>query len=96
MKGARDKGFPLKQPPLTRVHALAIMDPRHDLLVWDGDAQLAAASSSTFLATGRGHIVLTRGDLLDHGVTLAGDGRRFAAGSGLKVDRILDAINEVR
>ncbi|MEN3225234.1 MULTISPECIES: hypothetical protein [Mycobacteriaceae] len=86
----------MKQPPLTRVHALAIMDPRHDLLVVDGDNRLTATSSSTFLGGASGRIVLTRGDLLDHGVALAGDGRRFAAGSGLIVDQLLDAINDVR
>ncbi len=97
-EGKRDREIPLKQPLLTRVHALAIMDPRHDLLVDEGDGRLTATSSSTFLAggRGRGRIVLARGDLLDHGVALAGDGRRFAAGSGLIVDQLLDAINDVR
>lgn len=47
-EGTRYREIPLKQPPLTRAHALAIMDPRHDLLVDEGDGRLTVTSSSTF------------------------------------------------
>lgn len=77
-------------PKVTRMHALAIMDPRHDLLIAD-DGELVVASASHLPASGR--IILARGDLLDHGIALAGDGSRFASGSASRIDNLLDKIN---
>lgn len=77
-------------PKVTRMHALAIMDPRHDLLIAD-DGELVVASSSRLPTSGR--IILARGDLLDHGIALAGGGARFASGSASRIDYLLDTIN---
>jgi hypothetical protein len=82
-------------PRVTAVHAAAVMDPRHDVLALV-DGALAVTSSAAFLAGGRGRIMLTRGDLLDHGLTLTPDGQRFAPGNGPALRRILDEINSVR
>lgn len=78
-------------PRVTRTHALAIMDSRHDLLLLVDDAELLVTSSATIPA--RGRIILTRGELLDAEVATTRDGSRFAPGSGEVVDRVLDFVN---
>lgn len=65
-------------PKVTRMHAFAIFDPRHDLLLADGGELVVASSTSE---ADRGRIILSRGDLLDHGITVTTDGRRFASES---------------
>lgn len=83
---------PKRPPRVTRMHALTVMDPRHDLLLLVDGAELVVASSSTMPTCGR--IILTRGELLDAEVSTTPDGSRFAAGSGEKVDRLLVVVND--
>jgi hypothetical protein len=66
-------------PRVTVAHAAAVMHPRHDVLALV-DGALAVTSSAAFLAGGRGRIILTRGDLLDHGLTLTPDGPTLRTG----------------
>jgi hypothetical protein len=82
-----------RRPRVTRVHAASIMEgPRDVLALIDG--RLTAIPLGAFLPGGRGRIVRTRGDLLDHAVTMTARAR-FSAGSGPVVDRILAGLNAV-
>ncbi|OHU47326.1 hypothetical protein BKG82_27120 [Mycobacteroides chelonae] len=72
---------------------LAVMDPRHDLLIAD-QGELVVASSSSLPASGR-ILLKLRGSTRRRGHAHA-SGTRFAPGIGLLVDGVLDRINNVQ
>lgn len=71
---------------VTRTHLLAILSGHADLLVEDDDGRLRVWSAQAWLDSGRGRIVITRGDLHDAGAEITGS--RAVAGAGPLLDRI--------
>ncbi|RCG16347.1 hypothetical protein DQ384_40095, partial [Sphaerisporangium album] len=89
-----------RPPRLTRVQVCALLvdppggHPPRTVLVATGDGVLHTSTPDAFWAEGCGRVVLTRAELLDAGIrTVPRSGGRLSAGSGPRLDALLDALN---